>query len=137
MDQDTRLNVSRVVHISIDPTVNVSTKHVGDEEEGGSDPDRVITNARAASPSDGLLTSSELLELFSNGAVLRSAYDEGLRAARALRSDVRTFGDRVSLNLTRRGARVHEPEWTCYAHYWKTGLGKSYMYLLRLYCSLG
>jgi RNA exonuclease NGL2 len=123
--QEARLTASRVVHTSIDPTVSKSVNHPGDEE-GENDPDKVITNARPASPADGLLTSSDLLELFSNGVLLRSAYDDGLRVARTLRSDVTTFGDRVSLPSAQRGA--HEPEWTCYAHYWKTGLGKSCLF---------
>jgi RNA exonuclease NGL2 len=121
IDQQLRLMLSRVVHISIDPTVPKTTKQSGDEEDEDNDPDRIITNARPASPSDGLLTSSELLDLYSICAPLRSVYDKGLRTARALRLDVRTFGDRVSHDSTRPGA--HEPEWTCYAHYWKTGLG--------------
>jgi RNA exonuclease NGL2 len=120
VDQEARLNLSRVVHTSIDPTVPKSVNQAGDEE-GENDPDKVITNARTALPSDGLLTSSELFELFSNGVPVRSAYDEGLRVARTSQSDFRTFGDRSSLPSMQRGA--HEPEWTCYTHYWKTGLG--------------
>ncbi|KAG1755190.1 Endonuclease/exonuclease/phosphatase [Suillus paluster] len=122
--QSHRLDMSRVVHITIDPTVP-RTKKKADEEEGDgseADPDRVINNSRAAASSDGLLSDLELTSLFINGVQLRSAYDEGQRAQRdnGTPGDLHTFGDRVSLPPTRLGA--HEPMWTSYTHYWKTTL---------------
>jgi len=123
--QSLHLQMSRVVHMSIDPTVPPSTKKADDEEGDGSetDPDRVINNSRAAVPSDGLLSDLELTSLFANGAKLRSAYDEGQREQRASGApdDVCAFADRVSLPPNRLGA--HEPMWTSYTHYWKTTLG--------------
>ncbi|KAG2366628.1 endonuclease exonuclease phosphatase [Suillus spraguei] len=118
------LHMSRVIHITIDPTVPPTTKKADNEEGDGSeaDPDRVINNSRVATLSDGLLSDLELTSLFINGAKLRSAYDEGQRAQRdnGTTSDLYTFGDRVSSPLTRLGA--HEPMWTSYTHYWKTTL---------------
>lgn len=120
-----RLQMSRVIHISIDPTVPPTAKKADDEEGNGSetDPDRVINNSRAATSSDGLLSDLELTSLFANGAKLRSAYDEGQRAQKKTGTpgDVCTFGDRASLPPNRLGA--HEPMWTSYTHYWKTTLG--------------
>lgn len=118
------LHMSRVIHITIDPTVPPTTKKADNEEGDGSeaDPDRVINNSRVATLSDGLLSDLELTSLFINGAKLRSAYDEGQRAQRdnGTTSDLYTFGDRVSSPLTRLGA--HEPMWTSYTQYWKTTL---------------
>ncbi|OJA10819.1 hypothetical protein AZE42_00265 [Rhizopogon vesiculosus] len=123
--QSLRLQISRVIHISIDPTVPPTTKKADDEEGDGSetDPDRVINNSRAAASSDGLLSDLDLTSLFTNGAKLRSAYDEGQRTQRECGTPgvVCTFGDRASLPPTRLGA--HEPMWTSYTHYWKTTLG--------------
>ena len=123
--QSSRLQLSRVIHISIDPTVPPTAKKADDEEGDGSeaDPDRVINNSRAATSSDGLLSDLELTALFTNGAKLRSAYDEGQRSQKesGLPGDVSTFGDRASLPSDRLGA--HEPMWTSYTHYWKTTLG--------------
>jgi RNA exonuclease NGL2 len=117
--------MSRVIHITIDPTVPPTTKKADDEEGDGSeaDPDRVINNSRVATSSDGLLSDFELTSLFINGAKFRSAYDEGQRAQRdnGAPGDLDTFGDRISPPSTRLGA--HEPMWTSYTHYWKTTLG--------------
>ncbi|KIJ45631.1 hypothetical protein M422DRAFT_82422, partial [Sphaerobolus stellatus SS14] len=73
---------SRVIHISIDPSIlpdnPVPPK---DDEEGATataaDPDRVITNSRRAYAEDGLLSNDELEVLFQNVGPLRSLYDEG------------------------------------------------------------
>lgn len=122
--QSQRLHMSRVIHVTIDPTVPPTTKKADDEEGGGSeaDPDRVINNSRVATSSDGLLSDLELTSLFINGAKLRSAYDEGQRVQRdnGTPDDLNTFGDRISQPSTRLGA--HEPMWTSYTHYWKTTL---------------
>jgi RNA exonuclease NGL2 len=123
--QSQRLHMSRVIHITIDPTVLPTTKKADDEEGDGSeaDPDRVINNSRVATSSDGLLSDLELTSLFIHGAKLRSAYDEGQRAQRdnGTPGDSYTFGDRVPSPPTRLGA--HEPMWTSYTHYWKATLG--------------
>lgn len=120
--QKRRLAPSRVVHLSIDPDVVPSSKAPVEDEEGGdageTDPDRILMNTRSASTTDGLLSDTELEELFSTS--LRSAYDEGLTKYRESSKDILTFGDRVSLS-SRRGA--NEPEWTSYTHFWKTVLG--------------
>jgi RNA exonuclease NGL2 len=122
--QSLRLQMSRVIHISVDPTIPPTTKKADDEEGDGSetDPDRVINNSRAAVSSDGLLSDLELISLFANGPKLRSAYDEGQRARRESGppDGVCTFGDRASPS-NRLGD--HEPMWTSYTHYWKTTLG--------------
>ena len=110
---------SRVVHITIDPDVPTTTANT-DEEGGEADPDKIITNARLATPSDGLLTTAELIELYATP--VRSAYDEGLSKHRESTNDVVTYNDRVALQPSRRGA--NEPEWTSYTHFWKAVLGK-------------
>lgn len=121
--QEERLANSRVVHVTIDPDVPPAPlKTSAEDEEGGevgeTDPDRIITNARLAISSDGLLTNTELANLYSTP--VRSAYDEGMFSYRKLGGDVVTYGDRVPLP-SRRG--INEPEWTSYTHYWKTVLG--------------
>ena len=89
-----------------------------DGEDETASPDRMITNARVAGPTDGLLTNQELVALFSEvGAPVRSAYDQVQR----VRKVSATFGARVGLPSERLG--YHEPEWTSYTHYWKTVLG--------------
>ncbi len=114
---------SHVVHATIDPTV-LPVKETSEEDEA-SDPDKVITNARSAAPTDGLLSPSELITLFAlhKPIDILSAYDRGLRNIRrsSATSTVATFGDRFTLDPKRLGA--HEPEWTSYTHYWKTVLG--------------
>ena len=110
-----------MVHLSIDPEFDSETAkpHQEDEEGDETDPDKIITNARTAQASDGLLTDSELTELFTTP--LRSAYDEGIKIQRELSKDVTSYGDRVPL-MGRKG--TNEPEWTSYTHYWKTVLGE-------------
>ncbi|KAJ7293660.1 Endonuclease/exonuclease/phosphatase [Mycena rebaudengoi] len=104
--QRERLAASRVVHLSIDPTVPRTTAAAPTEDENDAvDPDRVITSARPAVPSDGLLSDEELVTFFSGENVVRSAYDEGLRKHKESTNDLKTFGDR--------------PEYTSYTHYWK------------------
>ncbi|KAI6031752.1 hypothetical protein PISMIDRAFT_673462 [Pisolithus microcarpus 441] len=116
VEQKHGLDVSRVVHVSIDPSVPESSSTEG--EEG--DPDRVIRNSRVAEVSDGLLSDSEFSDLFRHP--LRSAYDEGQRTRKAVAtpSDVVTFGDRIPFSTARLGA--NEPMWTSYTQYWKTTL---------------
>lgn len=118
-----RLSLSRVTHISVDPTVSGITKiATGDEEEGGeaeSDPDRIITNARAATKVDGLLDDKELFALFAPGHPLESAYDKGLSQVQD--HNIALFGARASLQRTQPG--FHEPAYTSYTHFWKSVLG--------------
>ena len=128
--QEELLKKSRVVHVSVDPTVPLTNPAVAnDDEDGGTqaDPDRVITNAREASPADGLLNSSELLDLFAvTMAALRprSLYDEGQRLLETISSPspVLRCGERIGLPPHKRGA--YEPEWTSYTHYWQSVLGE-------------
>ena len=119
--QQERLRRSRVVHLSIDPEFDPETAkpHQEDEEGDETDPDKIITNARTAQASDGLLSDSELTELFTTP--LRSVYDEGIKIQRELSKDIISYGDRVPL-MGRKG--TNEPEWTSYTHYWKTVLGE-------------
>ncbi|KAF8844004.1 Endonuclease/exonuclease/phosphatase [Paxillus ammoniavirescens] len=129
LEQRERLEISRVVHVSIDPSVPQSIAKEADEGGGNeeADPDRVIRNSRVAKPSDGLLSDTELCDLVRHR--LRSAYDEGQKARRALlehKSDVVTYGDRKSLPMEKPGA--HEPMWTSYTHYWKATL--DYIFIL-------
>lgn len=116
------LQQSSVIHQSIDPSVPTTTTEAVDEENA--DPDRVITNARVALSSDGLLSPAEFSLLFQGSWPLRSAYDIGLQKYRDAGGAVRTFGDRVSLAEARSGR--HEPEYTSYTHYWKTVLGERF-----------
>jgi len=123
--QEELLEKSRVVHISIDPSVPLTnptaTATNDDEDEDGADPDRVITNARDATPADGLLSSRELANLFSVPSRPRSLYDEGQRLLEAISGGpVLRCGERMGLDPHQRGA--YEPEWTSYTHYWQSVL---------------
>ena len=128
--QEGLLDRSRVVHVSVDPSVPLSNPAAAakdDDDEGGGggaetpDPDRVITNARKASPADGLLSSSELVQLFAVAPRPRSLYDEGQRLLETGSGPVRRCGERMGLPAHQRGA--YEPEWTSYTHYWQNVLG--------------
>jgi RNA exonuclease NGL2 len=126
--QEELLERSRVVHVSVDPTVPLTNPFAtNDDEDGGAqaDPDKVITNARKASPADGLLKSSELVDLFV-ATVLRprSLYDEGQRLLEKKSSPVPRCGERIGLPPHKRGA--YEPEWTSYTHYWQNVLGEPF-----------
>ena len=122
--QKQKLAASRVVHASIDPsaaTASGGRAPAGDEDEdegaGEGDPDRVIVNARAALPADGLLSDAELEQLFAEaaaGAPPVSVYDAGLARAPGISGDEVTFGSRVSVPAGRRGAS--EPVYTSYTH---------------------
>lgn len=127
--QENRLAPSRVVHHTVDPDILATSTHApADEEEGGgvseTNSNKVFPNARPAVPTDGLLTTAELIDLY--GTPVWSAYDEGLSKHRETTNDVVTYHDRVSLHLSRRGA--NEPEWTSYTHYWKAVL--DYIFIL-------
>ena len=124
--QEELLERSRVVHVSVDPTVPLTNPAAAnDDEDGGAqaDPDKVITNAREASPADGLLTSSEFVDLFAVPTLRpRSLYDEGQRLLESASSSVPRCGERMGLPPHKRGA--YEPEWTSYTHYWQSVLGE-------------
>lgn len=122
-DQENLIDISRVVHASVDPTItDVPAAAAGsDEGDEAVDPDRVITNARPATQEDGLLSSAELLDFFAQLPRLRSTYDIGLCKYRTIENGIPTFGDRVSLATARHG--LYEPEYTSYTHYWQTTLG--------------
>ncbi|KAF5374954.1 hypothetical protein D9758_000191 [Tetrapyrgos nigripes] len=119
------LKTSQVVHATIDPSVTPDPAKAitQDENEEEADPDRTITNARPAAASDGLLSPTELHDLFaSSGPPLKSAYDIGMRNFTESNNaeSVPLFGNRVDLQPDRHGA--YEPQWTSYTHYWKTVL---------------
>ncbi|KAG8990505.1 hypothetical protein FRB90_001737 [Tulasnella sp. 427] len=132
---------SRVIHISLDPSVpptpDVKEDEGGsaapqaegtaekendkgnDKEKEATDPDRIITNSRRAVPSDDLLSDEELRRLygFEEGKGLRSGYDEALRVASAGAKD-NVFGGRVQDAM----AGVWEPTYTSYTFFWKLTL---------------
>ena len=129
--QEQLLAKSRVVHVSVDPSVPLTGSTVAETNEDGdvgdaeSDPDRVITNAREALPADGLLSSPELAKLFVVPTRPRSLYDEGQRLLETtLGPTILRCGERLGLPAHQRGA--YEPEWTSYTHYWKSVLGESW-----------
>jgi len=121
------IQASRVVHVSVDPSVP-KTQPKAEEEEGeggGGDPDRVINNSRPATADDHLLSDEELADLYALDTKVRSAYEEGQRGY--LQSQGNTeqealtcYGPRASIPPSRNGA--YEPIWTSYTHYWKTTL---------------
>ncbi|KAF9460805.1 Endonuclease/exonuclease/phosphatase [Collybia nuda] len=123
-EQEERLTTSQVVHISVDPT-GIPTIGTDEENEEGLDPDKFIINARPATCTDGLLSLTELVDVFSRLPQIKSVYDEGLGGIEAINRP-RTFGHRVPISLTRRGR--NEPEYTSYTHYWKTVL--DYLFVL-------
>ena len=134
LEQQRQLRVSRVVHVSIDPTVPTSSTREKDEGGGeeGIDPDKVIRDSRASNRSDGLLSDNELSLFLQHH--LRSAYDEGQRTALPEGNDITTYGGRKLWPTEKAGAC--EPMWTSYTHHWRSTLGncftKSDRDLLRL-----
>lgn len=140
--QEELLERSRVVHVSVDPSVPLSDPAGTNDDDddsnnnnaddgggggggGSGDPDRVITNARRASPADGLLSSFELAQLFAITQRPRSLYDEGQRLLERVSGPVQRCGERLGLPPHQRGA--YEPEWTSYTHYWQSVLGGFYL----------
>ncbi|EKM83805.1 hypothetical protein AGABI1DRAFT_51286, partial [Agaricus bisporus var. burnettii JB137-S8] len=120
-DHKDHLSHSRVTHVSVDPTVPKSSVNSAEDEGESeeSDPDRIITNARSATETDGLLNNAELVSLYTQGHVLQSAYNEGL--SRISNSPgIALYGEREHLPTTQPG--FHEPSYTCYTHYWKSVL---------------
>jgi len=125
-DQEESLSASRVVHLSVDPSIPTYGGSLDEQnDETAGDPDKVVTNARSPTLADGLFTVPELVNFFSRLPRLRSVYDEGLGL---LDNDggLPTFGSRVKLFSSRKGR--NEPEYTSYTHYWKTVL--DYIFIL-------
>lgn len=118
---------SRVIHATIDPTVlnfvPTVTFKAKDDEDDTLNPDRIITNARPATPEDGLLTIPDIVAWFSKLPRLRSAYSEGLRGAKDAGIECETYGTREILPTNQNG--YDEPEYTSYTFYWKSVLGES------------
>lgn len=123
---------TRVIHVSIDPSIKSSAVPADDDEGGGgeaesqkeSDPDRIITNCRTPRETDGLLTLEELRELRPR-AHLRSVYDEALRklASTGQMLPIPIFAERPNgPPTTELGA--YEPMYTSYTHFWKATLGQ-------------
>lgn len=117
---------SRVVHVTIDPSVPVLDPNLAikEDEEGGEvdpeqDPDRVIKNARAAKSEDGLLGASDITRRFVQSdsiGPLISAYGQW----RSL-DEKKTFGFRSEVPSGRQGR--YEPIYTSFTHFWKVTLG--------------
>jgi RNA exonuclease NGL2 len=123
--QEELLRLSRVVHRSIEPDkvpLEAKKEPADEEEDAEKDPDKIITNARIATPDDGLLSTRELVEMLAPFGSLKSSYDRGQKTHKAA-YPISTFGDRVPTDAGRRGR--FEPEWTSYTHYWKTVLGEA------------
>ncbi|CAE6520192.1 unnamed protein product [Rhizoctonia solani] len=139
------LESSRVVHVSLDPTVprtpRTGTDADDDDEAAGAGaaprPDQKrgdgegeeeepvvptkIKDARVAVETDGLLTNEEMLELFSAGEKARSAYDEILeRSAESTGEADNIISARDPSMKGRKGA--NEPMWSCFTHYWRSTL---------------
>ncbi|KAG8746430.1 hypothetical protein FRC10_005141 [Ceratobasidium sp. 414] len=143
-EQHTQLVSSRVIHVSLDPTVP-RTPRTGegaddDDEAAGSgaavrtdlkkgdeeDEPVVATrikDARPAEPKDGLLSNEEMVELFKVGGETRSAYDEILgQCAESTGEADNVLVARDPNMQGRKGG--YEPMWTCFTHYWRSTLGK-------------
>jgi len=113
-----------------------------DEEGEGGDPDRVLKNCRTAhSPEDGLMSSSQLIALFTSLPLypLRSAYDSSYQSVLSADPDIdhetrleesmNTFSNRARGGSTnaedqwdaeKKGA--NEPMYTSFTHYWRLTL---------------
>ncbi|KAJ1309033.1 hypothetical protein OPQ81_004714 [Rhizoctonia solani] len=139
------LESSRVVHVTLDPTVPRTPRtgtdtddddeaagagaaprpdlKKGDGEEEESEPvvATKIKDARTAVETDGLLTNEEMLELFGAGGKARSAYDEILeRSAESAGETDNLISARDPSMKGRKGA--NEPMWSCFTHYWRSTL---------------
>jgi RNA exonuclease NGL2 len=123
--QSERILKSRVIHISVDPSVPLTGKKPDDDEEGAeTDPDRIITNARSSNDTDGLLDPDELAALYQSAqATIKSAYDEGQRAIEKSGQTAIRCGKRLKIPDFQKGS--YEPEFTNYTTYWKLVLGNS------------
>jgi len=121
------IDVSRVVHTSIDPTIE-PTPALKDDEEGSTaegDPDRMITYARPATIEDGLISNNDFSRLFKSFGSVWSVYNDGQRSIESESDNV--FGARTSNMITSRKG-YFEPMWTSYTNFWKTTL--DYIFIL-------
>jgi RNA exonuclease NGL2 len=123
------IEISRVVHSSIDPSIAPTPMAPGDDDGDATqrDPDRTITNARTARFEDGLLSTEEFCSLFNAYGPVRSVYEECLRAASTEHDNV--IGARLD-KMAPGQIGFYEPMWTSYTHYWKTTLGGHSPYML-------
>ncbi|KAI0788545.1 Endonuclease/exonuclease/phosphatase [Abortiporus biennis] len=124
-----RLATSRVVHVTIDPEVPITSPKlvVEDDEDGDeSDPDRIITNSRLATEADGLLTDEELVQMIKDIGSPISVYDQGLRNDHNPEDLPLTHGTHSPIPQGRLGG--FEPNFTSYTHYWKCTL--DYIFVL-------
>ncbi|KAH6917297.1 Endonuclease/exonuclease/phosphatase [Coprinopsis sp. MPI-PUGE-AT-0042] len=127
-EQIERLVPSYVVHKTVDPnqTQETSTGPSADAEEGGedADPDRVITNARRAEPSDGLLRIDELGDFFPERQQVQSIYQVGLKQYLSSTASGTSLPPIYGSNrpMESNTAGYYEPKWTSYTHYWKSVL---------------
>ncbi|KAG9100295.1 hypothetical protein FRC07_010424 [Ceratobasidium sp. 392] len=141
-EQYEQLNSSRVIHVSLDPTVprtpRTGTDADDDDEAAGAGaavrtdlkkgdgedepvvPTK-IKDSRPAEAKDGLLSNEEMVDLFKLGGETRSAYDEILgRSAESMGEADNVLVARDPAMLGRKGE--HEPMWTCFTHYWRSTL---------------
>lgn len=114
----------------------------GEGEGEGGDPDRVLVNCRPARfPEDGLMSASELINLFTSLPLspLRSAYDSSYQSvlsascnidhSRRPKESVKTFSNRPRGGSTNAEDRwdadkkgANEPMYTSFTHYWRLTL---------------
>ncbi|KAH7100197.1 Endonuclease/exonuclease/phosphatase [Auriculariales sp. MPI-PUGE-AT-0066] len=137
-EQESSVSKSRVVHVSIDPTVDSGVAPEDDDEGGGgqaegnkeTDPDRIIVNCRAPRDTDGLLKLDELLAMAPRLG-LRSAYDEALRSVLHGNAEatlpISVFHEREN-GPPSQSLGAFEPMFTSYTHYWKATL--DYLFML-------
>ena len=125
--QEELLEKSRVIHVSVNPTVSTvpltNPFAINDDEDGGTqaDPDKVITNAREASPADGLLKSFELVDLFAVTALHpRRLYDEDQRLLEKILAQFLAVVSELDYRLinkagmNRNGQAIHTTGRTCW-----------------------
>ncbi|GJJ09514.1 hypothetical protein Clacol_003737 [Clathrus columnatus] len=122
-DQWKKLDESRVVHVSVDSSLNESNISVKIPEDENADPDIMITHSRSACADDALLSNEGVLSLFQRLLPLRSAYEEGQRILRD-DSSSNTFGSRFDDTFPLQRIGYYEPMWTSYTHHWKSTLGE-------------
>ena len=128
MQRKERLEPSYVVHKTVDPSQPLDTRSASsaDAEEGreDADPDRVITNARRAEASDGLLNLDELFAFFPESQQVQSVYQLGLKqyCDSSPSATPPVYGSGSAMKQDAPG--FYEPRWTSYTHYWKSVLGE-------------
>ncbi|KAF8605354.1 Endonuclease/exonuclease/phosphatase [Ceratobasidium sp. AG-I] len=145
-DQYIQLDSSRVIHVSLDPSVprtprtgkdaddddeaagagaaprpDLKKGKDGEEEEAEPVVATKIKDSRPAVPADGLLTNEEMVQLFAVGGETRSTYDEILsRCAGSTGEADNVLVARDPAMQGRKGS--YEPMWTCFTHYWRSTL---------------